>query len=109
MESCFAFNPISKKFPCSILNVKECLGFETCHFYKTKEEYEMGLRGEKVLKPCPLPACNGEAKLCDIYKGKSTVGHKIYCKSCDLQTRAFINKRELIKYWNTRKEDENAV
>lgn len=50
----------------------------------------------KPLKPCPL--CGGEGELIDTVLGAS----RIICKNCGIETQNYIDKCNLIEYWNRR-------
>lgn len=46
-KECFAYTTKNKKSKCVALNVDNC---ENCNFFKTKEEYEAGLKKYPIRK-----------------------------------------------------------
>ena len=57
------------------------------------------------LKKCPF--CGGEAKIVRVMNDYPN--YVIQCNECRLTTKWYADKKELIKYWNTRAADENPA
>lgn len=55
------------------------------------------------LKKCPI--CNGKATI--VSAMEEYQNFIVVCNECRLYTRWFTDKKELIRYWNTRAADEN--
>lgn len=59
---------------------------------------------QNELKPCPF--CGAIPSLRQM---KSTKEYYLFCRKCCIETTGFTDKNEIIKYWNTRFNENNHV